>query len=106
MTAAILTFPTPHRAAPPPAAIDAVAELLLALEDAPLFEPAVTVARDLSGRPDLCIIAAGRRFRLSPLEARLAAETLTAENAFAGCVGIAHTLHQAAALADRMRRVG
>lgn len=106
MTAAILAFPILRRLAPPPVAIDAVADLLLALEAAPLFDPAVCVGRDLSGRPDLAIIVAGRRFRLTATEARLAAETLAAENAFAGSLGVAHTLHQAANLADRMRRAG
>lgn len=101
----LIAFPIPRRPAPTPGQIDAVSDLLLALEDAPLFDPAVVVTRDLSGHPEVSVTVAGRLFRLTPTEIRLTAETLIAEQAFAGCVGLAVTLNAAADLADRMARV-
>lgn len=104
MTAVVLPFV--RRAPALPVQPEIVADLLWALEDAPLFTPWTAVARGLGGVPVVAMAVAGRDFRLTPQDARLAADALFAEQAFVGCVEVADALRAAADLADRMRRVG
>ena len=47
---------------------------------------------------------AGQVFKLTPDDARTAAQALIAENAFPGCVGVAANLRETAAVAELRRR--
>ena len=118
-SAQILTFPNrptaPPMAAPPAIAspstapivahrecdrAELVSALLLAIEAEYLAPVLCYPIRDVAGRADVAVMVGRTPFRLRPDDCRLAAEALTAENAFAGCIGVAADLREAAALAE------
>ena len=79
-----------------------VSALLLQLENNPLTPcHCYPVRADLNGDGAHVIASVGQAtFKLRPADARTAADTLIAEQAFAGCAGVAANLREAAALAD------
>lgn len=95
-SADILPFiPTP-RAVVPQRQPEVVANLLLLLEDEPLFDPSVWSDRDAQGRPFVGVRRAGVTLRLDPQDAHFAARCLIAEQAFPGCVEVAMRLREGA----------
>jgi hypothetical protein len=82
-----------------------IAALLLAMEASPLARPHCYPVRqvltaDDAGRAHVIVMVAGQPFRLRPDDCRKAADSLIAEQAFPGCVGVAGDLREAAALAE------
>lgn len=74
-----------------------IADLLLALEQAPAFCPSVIMVRGEYGGADrVRVDHAGEVYLLSPSDARLVATALDTEQAFAGCMEIASRLREAA----------
>lgn len=77
-----------------------VAALLLAMENAPLTPAFCYPSRPIDG-PGVVIVTLGDLvFSLTPEDCRTAAQTLLAEQAFAGCAGVAANLREASALAE------
>lgn len=111
MASNVIAFPRPHRlfarrprialAATPSDLIpaddaDAVADLLLLLESAPLAYPVARGVLDVTGRPVVGVVVGNVLRYLRPEQARVAACAIVAENAVAGAVGVAHALGRAA----------
>lgn len=94
----LLPFIRPPFAAPA-ARPEVVASLLLAMEEAPLFRAVAYTGLDMAGRIFVAVRADGVTFRLTPAEARLAADTLDAEQAYPDCLTDAHMLRTAVASA-------
>ena len=90
----------PFTPAPRPVALqrqpEVVANLLLLLEDEPLFPPSVWSSRDDQGRAFVGVRHAGVTLRFDPEDACFAARCLIAEQAFPACVEIACRLRDAA----------
>lgn len=90
----------PFTPAPRPVALqrqpEVVANLLLLLEDEPLFPPSIWSDRDGQGRAFVGVRHAGVTLRLEPEDACFAARCLIAEQAFPACVEIACRLREAA----------
>lgn len=78
-----------------------VADLLLALEDAPLSDLHGAVSRRF-GRLIITVSSICGAFELSPDEARLAAHALFSEQAYVGSLAASITLMDLADLADAM----
>lgn len=96
MSADILPFTPTPRAVVPQRQPEVVANLLLLLEDEPLFDPSVWSDRDAQGRPFVGVRHAGVTLRLDPQDAHFAARCLIAEQAFPGCVEVACRLREGA----------
>lgn len=95
-TAQILHFPSGRRLSANP---ERVAEVLLALEAAPLFPPRVYALRRIDGVHQVTVIADGRPFALSPIEARLVADCLWADPVGPGFADVALRFREAAVAA-------
>lgn len=101
----IFAFPTSRRIqSVEPVQPEAVATLLLALEDAPLTPLVVATARVMGGGYMVLGALGERVFQLQPDDARLAGHALLAELAFPGCCEVAVQLMDAATQADAMIR--
>ena len=92
----ILPFTATPRAAAIQRQPEVVANLLLLLEDEPLFAPVTWSDRDATGRAYVGVRHAGVTLRLDPEDAYFAARCLIAEQAFVGCVEVAARLRSAA----------
>lgn len=92
----ILPFTSTRRAAATQRQPEVVANLLLLLEDEPLFAPVTWSDRDAKGRAYVGVRHAGVILRLDPEDAYFAARCLIAEQAFVGCVEVAARLRSAA----------
>jgi len=121
----VIPFPRVHRlfarrpglalTSPPPSDlipaddVDAVTDLLLLLESAPLAEPVARGLIDVTGRPVVGVVVGKVQRCLRPEQARVAACAMVAENALAGAVGFANALARAADQAQALyiaRRAG
>lgn len=91
---------------PRPEQPEVVAALLMLLEDAPLHPPTAYAARDLAGVSFVAVRHAGVTLRVTPDDAKLAADALEAEQAFPGCVGFAAVIRGAALRAEALGRCG
>ena len=80
---------------------EAVADLLLALEKAPDVRPTVFAVRAVDGGSFVAVRLTAETHRLTPGEARLAADALVADQAYPGCVSDANALIDGARAADR-----
>ena len=106
----VLPFPT-NRVCPlgPDAdspRIASVAELLTAMEAASWRSPRVVVARGIDRISRIHVAIPCVEAYWTPAQARIAADTLEAEQAFAGAAGLAATLRAAAAAVDRRSPAG
>lgn len=98
----LLHFPTRQTAAASrPVRPSTVADLLLALEDAPLSDLHGAVSRRF-GRLTVTVSSTCGAFELSPDEARLAAHALFSEQAYVGSLAASAALMDLAELADAM----
>lgn len=102
-TAEVIVFPArrptaaiPYAPPPRPADAEASADLLLALEEAPLFPPRI----DVEGGQVLASVS-GVTHRLTPEAARLSADALSADILFPGVPETAAQLAEAAEEAER-----
>ena len=80
---------------------DAVAAFLVAMDAEPIQAPVILAARGLDGVHYVGASVAGRAFRLTPAEARLAADTLWADPGAPGFGEVAARLREAAEAAAR-----
>nr|WP_314437582.1 hypothetical protein [uncultured Brevundimonas sp.] len=92
----ILPFTATARAVATQRQPEVVANLLMLLEDEPLFAPVTWSDRDVTGRVFVGVRHAGVTLRLDPEDAYFAARCLIAEQAFVGCVEVAARLRSAA----------
>lgn len=83
-----------------PVRSEAVADLLLALENAPLSDMSAAIHRQLGGRFVVIAAVAEKAFSLTPDEARLASHALFAEQAFIGATEASFLLMDMAEQAD------
>lgn len=84
-----------------------IADLLLALENAPAFCPSIILVRGEYGGTDrVRVDHAGEVYLLSPSDARLVGVALDTEQAFPGCMEIASRLREAAHRIDFGRDLG
>lgn len=81
-------------------AVEAVAMLLLALEDQPLTPPVIRPVRGLDGRGRVGVVIGEQVHSLTPSQTRLAAHTLFSDNPFPGSALMAVRLHEAACTAE------
>jgi len=83
------------------AGVDRVADCVLALEAACWTDPCILAQRGMGGAPHVAVVMPGYDRCLSPADARTVAETLRADNAFAGALCVALRLDQVADEAER-----
>lgn len=111
MSATVVAFPRQNRSQPPSGATlirsrrdetraELVAALLLELERRPLAPCLCYPGIDVGGHPFVIVTIGDIAFRVLPEDCRTAADTLIAEQAFTGCVGVAGDLNEAASIAE------
>jgi hypothetical protein len=77
-----------------------VAAVLLAMENAPLTPAFCYPSRPIDGPAFVVVTIGDTVFKMAPDDCRTAAQALIADQAFAGCVGVAGNLREAAAAAE------
>lgn len=99
----VLSFIRPDRRGPArPPQSEAVANLLLALEAAPLASLRAAVSRRLGGGCFIVACVGAQVFEIEPDDARLASHALFAEQAYVGATEASFQLMELADLADGM----